>query len=355
MPDLPNSPAWTPSGGLPPVLAACSLRARWDRQSQAFPDAESREGESRKVNGAKEAPSNTGGCRFGSSVFSVIAATFAQLIEGRFETSGEFVRRASTPIVEEDYDGSRIGHMMVDCHDFKSVPTQRFEGCCNLSFQHRHIAGYRRIFIGSDERSPGVEPHAGIDGSSHLFHVEVIAPQGDLVNRAVLLALVPHDFRNARGVQSAFCRGACGGVTRRWGGRSMSNKVQSGLDLIRQVHGLTVTVNVHEEHLWLCPEEMIVQGSDFQPMLKQRRHDWIDFCLQEHQISHHHVITAVTFGHGKPSTESERRRHGIVRDRHMQIVAWDVDLEHVCFVVTRLTHKFENLLVVAGYVLGMCH
>src|SRR5450759_751712 len=44
MPDLPSSLAWTPTGGLPPGPAACSLRARWDHQSQAFPDAESREG-----------------------------------------------------------------------------------------------------------------------------------------------------------------------------------------------------------------------------------------------------------------------------------------------------------------------
>src|SRR5216683_2826416 len=44
-PDLPSSLAWTPTGGLPPGPAACSLRARWDHQSQAFPDAGSREGE----------------------------------------------------------------------------------------------------------------------------------------------------------------------------------------------------------------------------------------------------------------------------------------------------------------------
>src|SRR5216683_4407045 len=44
-PDLPSSLAWTPTGGLPPGPAACSLRARWDHQSQAFPDAGSREGD----------------------------------------------------------------------------------------------------------------------------------------------------------------------------------------------------------------------------------------------------------------------------------------------------------------------
>ena len=135
----------------------------------------------------------------------------------------------------------------------------------------------------------------------------------------------------------------------------MSNEVQGRLDLIRQVHSLAVTVNVQEEDLWLSPEEVVVQGSDFQPMLKQRRHDGIDFLLQQHQIAHHDVVPAVTLGQSKPSTETERRRHRVVRNAHVQIVARYVDLEHVGLVVARLTNKFENLLVVARHVLRMCH
>src|SRR6266700_530429 len=88
--------------------------------------------------------------------FLLLLVTLAQLIEGRLEASGEFVRRAYAPIVEEDYERSRIGHVVVDSHHFQSMPTQRFEGCCNLSFQHRNIAGYRRIVIRADERRPRV-------------------------------------------------------------------------------------------------------------------------------------------------------------------------------------------------------
>ncbi len=100
---------------------------------------------------------------------------------------------------------------------------------------------------------------------------------------------------------------------------------------------------------------MVVQGCDFQPMVKEGRHDGINFLLQQHQIAHHYVVPAVALGQSKPSTEAERRRYGVVRDCHVQIVARYVDFEHVGLVVARLTHKFENLLVVAGHVLRMCH
>ena len=85
-------------------------------------------------------------------------------------------------------------------------------------------------------------------------------------------------------------------------------------------------VNVHEVHRRLCPEEVIVQGGDFQPVVKQCRHDWIHLFLQQYQISHHDVIPAVAFGQGEPSAETEGRRHRVVCDRDMQIVARDIDL-----------------------------
>src|SRR5438105_10647383 len=125
----------------------------------------------------------------------------------------------------------------------------------------------------------------------------------------------------------------------------MSNEVQSWLDLVGQVHGLAMTVNVHEEDLRLSPEKVIVNSRDFQPVLKEGRHNGIHFFLQEHEISHHYVIPTVTLRQSKPSTEAERRRHGVFRDGDMQIVARDVDLEHVRFVVARPADKFENLLV----------
>src|SRR5438046_1488752 len=83
----------------------------------------------------------------------------------------------------------------------------------------------------------------------------------------------------------------------------------------------------------LSPADVSVQGRDFQRMPKQRRHEWIDFLLYQHQIAHHDVIPAVTLRQSKPSTEAERRRHRVVRDGEMQIVARNVDLEHVRFVV----------------------
>src|SRR2546427_686734 len=83
----------------------------------------------------------------------------------------------------------------------------------------------------------------------------------------------------------------------------------------------------------LSPKKVIVKGCDFQPMLKEGRHNGIHFFLQEHEISHHYVIPTVTLRQSKPSTETERRRHRVVRNAHVQIVARYVDLEHVGLVV----------------------
>ena len=48
----------------------------------------------------------------------------------------------------------------------------------------------------------------------------------------------------------------------------------------------------------------------------------------------------VALGKGKPSAEAERRRDWIVGNSNFQIVARDVDLEDVRFVVAGLSDEF---------------
>src|SRR5258708_25090253 len=146
-------------------------------------------------------------------------------MEGSFEAGGQFVRRSPASIVEEDYDRSRIGHVVMNRHHLKAVPAQSLKGRCNLTLKHRDIASYGSIFISTNECCPGVEPHASIDGCSHLFHIEVVTSDGDFVNRSILLAFVPHDFRNARRIQGGFSRSTCWVSSRGAGGYCVPNQV----------------------------------------------------------------------------------------------------------------------------------
>jgi hypothetical protein len=57
-----------------------------------------------------------------------LLATFTQLIEGRFEASRQFVGGTSAPIVEEDYDRSRIRHVVVDGYNLQAVSAKSLEG-----------------------------------------------------------------------------------------------------------------------------------------------------------------------------------------------------------------------------------
>ena len=111
-------------------------------------------------------------------------------------------------------------------------------------------------------------------------------------------------------------------------------------------------MHMHEVDAWFVKEEMIVQRGDLNAVIEQSRKDGIDFVLRQDKVSHQNFCAAVTLCHGDPATKAERRGRGLTRDGHVQIIAWDVDLQHVGFKISAAAEKGENFLVVLGHILG---
>ena len=92
------------------------------------------------------------------------------------------------------------GHVVVDRDDVQPVRAERLQNRRHLVRQHRDVAGDRGVGVGAEERRPGVQAHARVDRRAHFLQLEIVAADRDLVDRAVLLALMPDDFRDLCGV-----------------------------------------------------------------------------------------------------------------------------------------------------------
>src|SRR6266404_227611 len=118
-----------------------------------------------------------------------------------------------------------------------------------------------------------------------------------------------------------------------------------------KVCGFSMTVHMHEEDVWIIPEEMIVERRDIDSIVEKRGENRIHFVLQQHQVAHHHIRTIRRFGQCNPAAETEGRGRGDALDRHLQVAAGDIDLENACFEVAFTVERFENLLIITRYVL----
>src|SRR5207245_3308494 len=76
-----------------------------------------------------------------------------------------------------------------------------------------------------------------------------------------------------------------------------------------------MTVHMHEEDVWIIPEEMIVERRDIDSIVEKRGENRIHFVLQQHQVAHHHIRTIRRFGQGNPAAETEGRGRGDALDR----------------------------------------
>jgi hypothetical protein len=101
----------------------------------------------------------------------------------------------------------------------------------------------------------------------------------------------------------------------------------------------------------LFPKKVVVKRSRLEAVVQQRRHNRVDLVLQQHEIAHHHVHAAGALRHRDPAAKAERRRRFDGGDGDAEIVARDVDLEHLVFVIARVTERREHLLVLGGNVL----
>src|SRR5437016_4114614 len=118
-----------------------------------------------------------------------------------------------------------------------------------------------------------------------------------------------------------------------------------------EVGSFSDTVHMHEENMQVVPEEMVVKRGDFDAVIQEGRHDRIHLYLEQHQVAHHQIAVVCRFGQGNPATETKRRGCGDSLDRHLQIVAWDIDLQYASLEVPLAIQSFEDVLIVAWQVL----
>src|SRR6185369_899807 len=136
-------------------------------------------------------------------------------------------------------------------------------------------------------------------------------------------------------------------------GRIDPNQPECGFHFRGKVRRRSVPVHVHVVDAGSIKEEVIVERRDVEPVRQQRRHDRIHFVLGEDEVTHHDVHATASLGQRQPSTEAEWRRRSNAIDDHVQIVAGDIDPEHVFLEVALLAQCGEDRLVIGGHG-GLC-
>src|SRR6266571_1466672 len=119
---------------------------------------------------------------------------------------------------------------------------------------------------------PGVEAHSSIDCGTHLFHVEVVPSERDFVHRPRLITRMADNLCNSICIQGSLLFGRWLWAAAGFSWFCVTNQINSGFDLIRQLDSFSVSVDMHEENSRLLPEEVIVQGRNLKPVFKQGRH-----------------------------------------------------------------------------------
>src|SRR5216117_2671234 len=79
--------------------------------------------------------------------------------------------------------------------------------------------------------------------------------------------------------------------------------------------------------------------------LSSSGHHRIDLILREHKIAHHDVHVTGALGHRHPAAKAERGWRLDVGHGDAEIVPWNVDFQHIGFVVALPTERRQDLLV----------
>src|SRR6266581_8073254 len=151
-------------------------------------------------------------------------------------------------------------------YNVQPVGAKGLECRSHFSLQHGDISRDSCVVIGSHKRGPGIEAHACVDRGAHFFYIEIIAPYSDFVHGAILLPGMANDFRNPVSVKPALLRRCVSSGFARF---CLSYQIERWLDLICQIDSFAMSMNVHKKDSRIFPEEVIVQRSHLQPVLKQ--------------------------------------------------------------------------------------
>src|SRR3974377_558121 len=115
--------------------------------------------------------------------------------------------------MQEDHHRLGSNNVMMDGNYFQPVRAQRLQGGSDFVLEHCDISRYHSILVCSVERRPAVETHACIDDCAHFFEPDIVTSHCDLVDHAVLFAVVADDLRNPSSVE-AYLRGSAGSCSR---------------------------------------------------------------------------------------------------------------------------------------------
>ena len=126
---------------------------------------------------------------------SVRAFFMSEYFERRLKSSGQFIGRPCSPVVQEVNRGLRAEHVLVDRHNVQTMPAQGFQYRSHFRAKHRDVSRHFGIGIVAVKRRPGVQTHARVDPRTHLGQLQIIAAHRDFIDLPALLAFVPDNLR----------------------------------------------------------------------------------------------------------------------------------------------------------------
>ena len=77
----------------------------------------------------------------------------------------------------------------------------------------------------------------------------------------------------------------------------------------------------------------------------------VDFVFGQDEVAHHDVHPGIALRERKPAAESERCRRRPAADRHVEVGARNVDLQHAILEVALLVEGRQARLILRRYVL----
>ena len=88
------------------------------------------------------------------------------------------------------------------------------------------------------------------------------------------------------------------------------------------------TADVHEVHLRIVEEKMVVERRDCDAAVEQHAHDWIDLVLEHDDVAHEHRVGAAAARECDPGGQSDERLQWPAVDAHRYVGPGLGDLEH---------------------------
>ena len=236
-------------------------------------------------------------------------------------------------LVVEEMSGK---HVLVDSDDVEAVRAESIDDGVDLGILHGDVASDLRVGVVAGEGGPGVKAHADVDESAIFVDVEVVAADGEFIDKAKSFAGTADNFVESGGIKRKNGRGR----RRRDGSVSLADEVEGGLEGSSEFFSRVMAVDVEEEEARLLEEEMIVEGVDFEVVLLESGDHGIDFVLSEDEVAHEDIEAPFTFGESDPTGEAEGSGSGLAGDGDGKVVAWNADLENFVFEVAGAAENF---------------